>query len=139
MGVTKPTIPREVAEAIEELRIQFADDIILRWAASGHYDGEAFSVLSNYAHSLVVIDGESTQEGGLITLASAIINGYEVEKTPHDKVREHYENLVGASGSGEYREQYLAAIDTVKIVLDLLGVTIDGINGANNAHSSADN
>lgn len=130
--MTKVTLPRKVAEALEELRNYpgVTDEHILTRALRGHFDDLGrFGCLSEFVR----------QRGGLITLASAIINGYEVEKTPHDKVREHYEKLVGASGSGEYREQYLAAIDTVKIVLDLLGVTIDGINGANNAHSSADN
>jgi hypothetical protein len=61
----------------------------------------------------------------------ALICGYEVEKSPEEKVREFYEYL-----ESEYRKsllnkdasKYHLAIVTLQRVLNDLGIIIDGVN-----------
>ncbi|PRS16610.1 hypothetical protein QNH18_16990 [Bacillus paralicheniformis] len=57
----------------------------------------------------------------LITLAAALINGYEVEKTPEEKVREYYESH-GGSPSAEERKA------AIRETLYKLGIKIEGVN-----------
>ncbi|MGG1018608.1 hypothetical protein ABE151_04375 [Bacillus paralicheniformis] len=66
-----------------------------------------------------------------VTLASALINGYEVEKTPEEKVREYYEKLCDGYDRAQFYEdegKYLLMKRAVRRTLDALGVQIAGIN-----------
>lgn len=66
----------------------------------------------------------------IMTLAAALINGYEVEKTPEEKVREFYQRY--DCDSRMYpAEMYFRAKETQRIIkctLNYLGVQIAGIN-----------
>lgn len=67
----------------------------------------------------------------IMTLASALINGYEVEKTPEEKVREYYEKLCDGYDRAQFHEdkgKYLLMKRSVRRTLDALGVQIAGIN-----------
>ena len=57
----------------------------------------------------------------IMTLAAALINGYEVEKTPEEKVREYYESH-GGSPSAEERKA------AIRETLYKLGIKIEGVN-----------
>lgn len=66
----------------------------------------------------------------LITLAAALINGYEVEKTPEESVREFYDSF--ECGPRMYpaemsfrNEEYRRII---KCTLNRLGIKIEGVN-----------
>ena len=87
----KVRLPRQVAEALESARIDYPneDDFIL-WK-SCQEDGKKnyFKVLQSFTRS----------RGGAITLARAILNGYEIETEPitvtitpemQDKLRKMY-------------------------------------------------
>lgn len=110
----KPEITKEQAEAITYLReLSRNDAYILR--NHGEYDRHC-AVLNNLS---------------LVSLAAALINGYEIEKTPEQKVRDYYEKLAAK------RRYVPGCIDEIKIytemdairrTLDMLGIEIDFVN-----------
>lgn len=60
----------------------------------------------------------------LETLVDALVNGYQVEKSTEEKVREFYESFVHHD-DGEYCEGVAYGINQT---LDLLGIDIPGVN-----------
>ncbi|MFD9274442.1 hypothetical protein ACFWA2_14505 [Bacillus subtilis] len=112
----KPTITKEQAGAIQIfmdggkeksdlLRIHAKD----RWI-------EEFSCLNDL---------------DLLTLAAALVNGYEVEKTPEEKLREYYESLWSdyCDSDDPFIEVACeSARAAVKETLNLLGIKIEGVN-----------
>ncbi|MGG4171332.1 hypothetical protein ABEW20_06050 [Bacillus safensis] len=110
----KPEITKEQAEAITYLRgLGRDDDYILE------------------KHRLFVGSCEVLNELRLVSLAAALINGYEIEKSPEQKVREHCEKLAAK------RRYVPGCIDEIKIytemdairrTLDMLGIEIDFVN-----------
>ncbi|MDQ0154982.1 hypothetical protein [Robertmurraya andreesenii] len=63
-------------------------------------------------------------------LMSALVNGYEIEKTPEDAVKEYFkkcEELRLKSTGTEY-QIYLAKSTTIKTTLTFLGIKIEGVN-----------
>jgi Protein of unknown function (DUF1642) len=115
--VTRVTLPREVAEAIEDLRKDHYDN---RALIDEIYEGAARPVLQAYA------------EANFDTLLNALVNGYEIEKSPEDKVREYYEEIREVFKStidGSYDEEYLRGImHGVVKTLNLLGIKVPGVN-----------
>ncbi|NUJ16264.1 DUF1642 domain-containing protein [Bacillus glycinifermentans] len=94
--IKKPVITKEQAELFEKLREVYTDE----------------ELVARY------IDNElDLFDLGFTDFLAALINGYEVEKTPEDKVREYFVNL---SESCDRR----AVIST----LNLLGIKIEGVN-----------
>ncbi|MEC1870383.1 hypothetical protein [Bacillus paralicheniformis] len=66
-----------------------------------------------------------------VTIAAALINGYEVEKTPEEKVREYYEELIRDKRVAfDYEEQlsYENMSHAVRETLNRLGMKIEGVN-----------
>ncbi|WP_090573895.1 hypothetical protein [Paenibacillus sp. OV219] len=60
---------------------------------------------------------------GFDKFVAAVVNGWEVEKTPHEKVKEYYDNQ--ASLADHHRNTSLV---TISHILLHLGIKIDGIN-----------
>jgi hypothetical protein len=59
-------------------------------------------------------------------IMSALVNGYEVEKSPEDKVRDLYEDVRNRYPNfTKYDEGYLASMTDT---LCLLGIKIEGVN-----------
>ncbi|MCY7759718.1 hypothetical protein [Bacillus inaquosorum] len=116
----KPTITKEQAEAIESCAMNCGDtykERLIRGHAddSGDWSGE-------YA---------SLNDLDLLTLAAALVNGYEVEKTPEEKVREYHRSLVcdmDRALSYEEEGNYRSAIEAVEETLKLFGIKIEGVN-----------
>ena len=120
----KVKLPREVAEAIEDLRKDHYDN---RALIDEIYEGAARPVLQAYA------------ETNFDTLLNALVNGYEIEKSPaeleaerKEKVREYYEGLIETKqdlSNDDYTRE-LAAYEAsgVSKTLDLLGIKIEGVN-----------
>ncbi|MGE0910417.1 hypothetical protein ACQGRJ_10250 [Bacillus atrophaeus] len=114
----KPTITKQQAEAIEELRINYSDEGILR-----SYTNDSLTVGENNCRCLYELD--------LLMLAAALVNGYEVEKTPEEKMREYHRSLVcdmDRALSYEEEGNYRSAIEAVEETLNLLGIEIEGVN-----------
>ncbi|MEC0718978.1 hypothetical protein P8882_01655 [Bacillus haynesii] len=106
--IKKPVITKEQAEALILLQGDLTDSAILEL-----YVGDSLAVRNPRNRCLYDLD--------LLTLAAALINGYEVEKTPEEKVREYYESYGGSPSAMERKE-------AVQDTLDLLGIEIEGVN-----------
>ncbi|MEC1270894.1 hypothetical protein P9C27_20895 [Bacillus vallismortis] len=117
----KPTITKEQAEAIEELRINYSDEGILR-----SYTNDSLTVGEDNCRCLYELN--------LLTLATALVNGYEVEKTSEEKVREYYEWLKRSrderhlAGDVEGKRFKAGLLQGVLNTLDYLGIKIEGVN-----------
>lgn len=117
----KVKLTQEQADALDNLRgTYFSDDRILEV----HCDPE------NAWRSIY----ECLNDIPNTELASALINGYEVEQTPEEKLREYYEEL-GRCRDTSLEEDDLkdVAINASKRVgiryaLNTLGIKIEGIN-----------
>jgi len=90
----KVTVPKEVAEAIENARRRGASD---------------FVILNRAVNGVVTVSNEIIrkwafgQDGGSPDLLMrAIVNGYEIEKSPEEKLRNIFE---------EYRANYRSTED----------------------------
>lgn len=103
----KVTVTKEVAEAIEYRRSK----------VGGGYTFEKFMMvkMAKYDFGSPV---EILNTVPIETLAQALINGYEVEMTPEDKVREYYMN-----GDTSYQEAL-----GIRHTLNILGINIGGVN-----------
>jgi len=104
--IKKPVITKEQADAIETfLEKGTKEDLLTAKVHCCHF-GDEYSGINT-------ID--------IMMLAAALINGYEVEKTPEEKVREYYESYGGSPSAMERKE-------AVQDTLDLLGIEIEGVN-----------
>ncbi|WP_060210224.1 hypothetical protein [Sporosarcina koreensis] len=102
----KITVTREVAEALAECeRNYISTDITLLLHAQRGLTGK-------YAPLQTLTIGD---------LAAAMINGYEVEKTPEEMVREYYGEYDGTYGD-IYRRR------GIRTTLDMLGIKVEGVN-----------
>jgi hypothetical protein len=119
----KVTLPREVAEAIELAR---------KW---GYRDAEILKQAAGHGfvdHELIPLESVD-----IMTLAKALINGYEVEKSPEEleaerkeKVREYYEFWSERANDRDYeiRTEAENKLDGMLFVLDAYGIKIPGVN-----------
>ncbi|ASB64746.1 hypothetical protein ACWGRE_07365 [Bacillus velezensis] len=117
----KPTITKEQAEVIESARgFGHEDDWILR----SHAD-----FLSGHAPRWY--DGHTFDDMDVTTLAAALINGYEIEGTPEDRVREYYDELQEKQRTAQSRGVTFSLEcerEGVINTLNLLGIKIEGVN-----------
>jgi len=114
----KVTLPKEVAEAI------------------GHYREKGMSNASIIATAVTY--GSTVGKGGALVsfvletvgnsdlLMSALVNGYEVEQTPEDRLRDYYDRLDKRPLSETPPGWYTAC--GVRNTLDILGIKIEGVN-----------
>lgn len=69
-----------------------------------------------------------------MTLAAALVNGYEVEKTPEEKLREYFEETKRTrderhlAGDTEGKRFHGGALVGICNTLELLGIKIEGVN-----------
>ncbi|MEC0369996.1 hypothetical protein [Paenibacillus chibensis] len=105
---TVPVIPAEVADVIERLR------------AEG-YDNSGIVALESRTGGGLHSDPITLRTILFDTLLAALVNGYEREKTPEDKIRAVYEE----PADGEYAQGYE---DGIVFTLDTLGIKIAGVN-----------
>ncbi|WP_056683702.1 hypothetical protein [Cytobacillus solani] len=114
----KVTLPREVAEAIEMYLGEFGKKTLLYTFCNP----KTFGWTPKYSafHKL-----------DLDTLMSALVNGYEIEKSPEEKVREYLNETercrVNADTSSHY-QFFRGRTEGVIVTLNLLGIQIEGIN-----------
>lgn len=112
--MNKVTIPREVAEAIEELR----NAGLSNWAIiaiANDPSGEYSTTLSRFKER--------------DKLLAALVNGYEIEQTPEERLREIFIDVanerLSASSDGVY---YIGMMDGIRTAINILGIKIVGIN-----------
>lgn len=112
----KPTITKEQAKELEAYRRSGDLDIQILGAACDNVLGGKLAKLD------------------LLTLAAALVNGYEVEATPEDRVREYYEWLKRSrderhlAGDVEGKRFKAGLLQGVLNTLDYLGIKIEGVN-----------
>lgn len=109
----KVVLPKEVAEAIEVLQRAFNYGLYeLIDVAHSPKDYED----KDEVYYITTIDTYS--QGKYDDVISAIVNGYEVEKTPEELLRKYYE-----SGDTSYHEAM-----GIRQTLKILGIKIEGVN-----------
>ncbi|MCA6607505.1 hypothetical protein [Bacillus safensis] len=111
----KPEITKEQAEAITYLRGLGRDDEYIL----SHY--------GVYVRHCAVLNDLSR-----VSLAAALINGYEIAKSPEEKVSEYYRfnhDEHHKAPTASPRGQYTSGVaDGIRHTLDLLGIKIEGVN-----------
>ncbi|WP_025851665.1 hypothetical protein [Bacillus velezensis] len=108
-----PTITKEQAEELEAYR------------RSGDLDTQILQAACDN-----VLGGKLAKLDPL-TLAAALINGYEVEATPEDRVREYYDELQEKQRTSQSRGVTFSLEcerEGVINTLNLLGIKIEGVN-----------
>lgn len=115
--MTKVKLPREVAEAIEILRtITHSNTELMLVARECHNENP----MARRVYKWTKTDGKPD------LLMEALVNGYEVEKTPEEEVREYYEPF-SVRRQNLSSEKYAIGFAIVQ-TLDLLGIKIKGVN-----------
>ncbi|MCY9090880.1 hypothetical protein [Bacillus mojavensis] len=118
----KPTITKQQAEAIEFWTQEHDGDTYKERLIKAHVDaavrwGGMYAPLNDL---------------DLLTLAAALVNGYEVEKTPEERVQQYYYDLRRAEDRleerGESGPQFRQGWQSVEETLNLLGIQIEGVN-----------
>ena len=119
--ITKPVITKEQAEAFEKLREQYTDEeIVIKYIES---ELDLFDSSCACLYDL-----------GFTDFLAALINGYEVEKTPEEKVREYFGEAQRRrrerrdAGDIESMRYNSGKIDGVRTALAILGIKIEGVN-----------
>jgi hypothetical protein len=117
MNANKVTLPREVAEAIAYYKSEGIDakEIMrLITSDSGHtlYDADI---------DALIIYGRKNFDSVL----EALVNGYEVEKSQEEKVRDYYLKIKDVSNGDDIYDAQAYAIENT---LELLGIKIEGVN-----------
>jgi len=117
--MNRPTLPKEVAEAIESFRSRdISNEDIIK---------NALGLFDNYNEVIYLYTVDHFDE-----FITALVNGYEVEQTPEEKVREYYEGLKSSEDSleiaGHDGSQFRQGWQSVEKTLDLLGIKIEGVN-----------
>ena len=112
MNASKIVLPKEVAEAIEYYTrvCDCKTDALMDIHRMG-FEGTRSELILRYF------------DGNYDELMEALICGYEVEKTPEEKVREFYTE---DTSEIHYEEQLRRW--TIRRTLDLLGIKIAGVN-----------
>jgi hypothetical protein len=123
--VARVTLPREVAEAIEKLRENGVRNFaIIHSALKLSEASTEEKVISDWV--------AKNYQDNLDALIIALVNGYEIEKSPEDKVREYFdsihERLYSEELSREKRFALNSELYAVVKTLNLLGIKIDGVN-----------
>jgi hypothetical protein len=113
--VTLPTIPREVADAIEAARRQ------------GVCNGTIIDV-RNDDFTLAEVSGAVLRLIPFDTLMSALVNGYVVEKSAEELVREAYDNIRKEYVDRPHSWYYDGRADGIIFTLHTLGIKIEGVN-----------
>lgn len=123
MNHEKVIVPREVAEAIETVRKDDVSNFQIIHQTSGAMFTEPYLVLKRWSFG---------KQGGTVDdLMRALVNGYEVEKSPEENLREHYEDCMTnyLRTDGEIVKSYYdGKIYGIKAALNYLGITVEGIN-----------
>lgn len=105
----KVKLPKEVAEAIRVVRGAYKSNC--------EFDLE-FLKRESFDWMQPIIEYTQESRDNMANYFAALVNGYEVEQTPEDKVREYYNNIK--------QNQELQAV--ALRLLDILNIKIEGVN-----------
>ncbi|MGM0815358.1 MAG: hypothetical protein ACQEUO_07520 [Bacillota bacterium] len=116
----KPEITKEQAEAIEFLREIYRDEWIISFYVEDtlRLNGKGEREFAGHGYEVIY-------EIGLLTLAAALINGYEVADSPEEKLQEYY---VEALHTARDETTGHDIQDAIRYTLETLGIKIEGVN-----------
>jgi hypothetical protein len=121
MNIGKVVLPREVAEAIENVRkrLGWTDEVILHKTYTNGWEAEWTEVLN-----------ANGDENKAFLIAQALVNGYEIEKSPEEKVREYYEFWSEKLTDRDYelRIEAREKLNGMIFVLNAYDIKIEGVN-----------
>ena len=119
---SKIEVPKNVADALEDVTRHNGCD-------------EVYDMVKD------IVDGEGTTWHAVHTIArhfehsmnelmQALVNGWEVEVHPHDRIRAMHNFEYQRSLDENYQESVEggAKVEAIEDVLDILGITIEGVN-----------
>jgi hypothetical protein len=117
----KVTLPKEVAEAIENYRSQgFSNASIIATAVTSGGVGSRSKALVYFV---------TAEKGNSDVLMRALVNGFDVEKTPEIMLREYWEDVITRWEDADKGERYYeGSHDAIITVLGILGIKIAGVN-----------
>jgi len=121
----KVVLPKSVADAIKGMRDNGVNDCGI---VSYVMRGSDSSDLTDYIKEIERWAFKYGEGGSPDMLMRAIVNGYQVESTPEDKLREYYERI-SEEGFEYANPRLLGRRRGILDTLDILGITIEGING----------
>ncbi|QOS98950.1 hypothetical protein JNUCC42_21520 [Brevibacterium sp. JNUCC-42] len=125
----KVKLPKEIGSAIEELRkTGWSEECIVN--AIEFIDFEHKPIRPTGAPSTIA-NWLSEDIKRLLILASAVVNGYELEHTPEEKLSDiykKYENYALQAWNPVVMERNHLICQGIKIAVDELGFKIEGIN-----------
>lgn len=117
----KVNLPKEVADAIEYYRGRgFSDASIIATAVTNAGAGSYAKVLVYF-----VTSGENNSD----ELMRALVNGFAIEQTPEECVREYWEDIMTRwADANDIDRYYEGSHDGIQTVLGILGIKIEGVN-----------
>lgn len=118
----KIVITRELAAEIESLRALGRSDQYFLDVRNFLTEANRPSFPQNIPGGVIAAFLSENITDNLPLYAKVIVNGYTVEETPEDKVREYYESN---RGQGEYGG---ITTEAIRETLNLLGIKIKGVN-----------
>ncbi len=117
----KLKVSREVADAIEYIKtLNSINEILINHAI---------------ADDAWIRKAEAVNDLSIGELATALIVGYEVEKTPHEKIAVIYKRHYPKSRDGsDSTQKYFSKgyVKGIKFTLEKLGITVKGVNDNDN-------
>jgi Protein of unknown function (DUF1642) len=114
--VARVALPREVAEAIEKLR----EKGLTNYGFMNH----AINLDRNCAETRIISGWlDENFHANFEVLMIALVNGYEIEKSPEEKVREFFESCRQFDSTYYYGAKY-----GIITTLNILDIKIPGVN-----------
>jgi hypothetical protein len=115
----KVKLPKNVAEAIEQVRLSYKSGC--------EYD---LLFLNRERYGKMEEIGLYVYESreNMMRYFQALVNGYEVEETPEDKVREYFGLYSGNFRDSHEHRHALGVTQGVRETLNILNIKIDGVN-----------
>lgn len=109
----KVKLPKNVTEAIEKCREGYSEKDVIAIAIADYKSG-SYREMQVFANEYFEV------------FLKAIVNGYEIEESPEDQVRECFKNPpLFNNGIGELSTSYRNGI---RDTLDTLNIKIEGVN-----------
>jgi hypothetical protein len=123
----KVSLPKEIADALDGVKQFYKSnaDIIADIIES------RVPLIPCGEHLLPLIKYSRKDAGNADILMSALINGYEIEQTPEERLHQYYEKLKMFTESTSFAPvgSYFSEMEGIKNTLDILGIKIEGVNG----------
>ena len=113
----KVKLPKHVAEALDVLIPKYRHKAhLVHETVRGNSTSEEWETIRRYFRK---DDGNTSDD-----LLRALVIGYEIERTPKERLRDYYEYLRQSRRRSIQDQQ----ADAIKEALEILGITVAGIN-----------